>query len=57
MIIITNNHLEVLVQLANVEIARPDVVTWVRTRDLTVVYEFKFNGFTTSFKTKKNYYE
>ena len=33
-------NLEVLAQLANAEIARPDVVIWVRTRDLTVVCEF-----------------
>jgi len=33
-------RLEVLTQLAIVEIARPDVVTWIRIRDLTVVYEF-----------------
>ena len=36
--------LEVLAQLANAEIARPGVVTRVRTRDLTVVCEFNFSG-------------
>jgi len=35
-----NLSLKVPAQLANAEIARPDVVTRVRTRDLTVVYEF-----------------
>jgi hypothetical protein len=36
--------LEVLAQLANVEIVRPDVMTRVRTRDLTVVRKFNFSG-------------
>ena len=36
--------LEVLTQLTNAEIARQDVVTQVRTRDLTVVCEFNFSG-------------
>jgi hypothetical protein len=36
--------LEVLIQLANAEIVRPEVVTRVRTRDLTVVWEFNFGG-------------
>jgi len=36
--------LEVLAQLANAEIARPDVVTQVRTQDLIVVCEFNISG-------------
>jgi len=32
-----------LAQLTNAEIARSDVVTRVRIRDLTVVYEFNFS--------------
>jgi hypothetical protein len=43
--------LEVLAQLANAEIARPDVVTRVRIQDLTVVCEFIFGGLPLS-KTK-----
>jgi hypothetical protein len=40
----TKSSLEVLPQLANAEIAWPDVVTRVRTRDLTVLREFNFSG-------------
>jgi len=35
--IIHRNNLEVLTQLTNVEIEMLDVMTWVRTRDLTIV--------------------
>jgi len=48
-----SKFLEVLAQLTNVEIARPDVVTRVRTRNLTVVCRFNFQWITTSSKTKK----
>ena len=33
----TKKCLEILAQLAYAEIARPDAVTWVRTRNLTEV--------------------
>jgi len=48
--------LEVLAQLANAEIIRLDVVTRVRTRDLTVVCEFIFIGLPLHLKkrVKKN---
>jgi len=40
-------RLEVLAQLTNVEIARPDVMTWVRTRDLLclslILGDYHFN--------------
>jgi len=49
------HSLKVLTQLANVEIAKSDVMTWVRTRDLTVVCEFIFSGLSLHLKQKKNY--
>jgi hypothetical protein len=45
--------LEVLTQLENAEIARPNVVTRVRTRDLTVVCEFIFSGLPLHLRPKK----
>jgi len=39
--------------LSNAEIARLDVVTWVRTQDLTVVCEFNFSGLPLHIRTKK----
>jgi hypothetical protein len=39
---IRDSSLAVLAQLANAEIARPDVMIRVRTRDLTVMCEFNF---------------
>ena len=45
--------LEVLAQLTNAEIARPDVVTWVRTWDLTIVCEFNFSGSPLHLRPKK----
>ena len=45
--------LEVIAQLTNAEIARSDVVTLVRTRDLTVVCEFIFNGLPLHLRQKK----
>ena len=47
------NSLEVLTQLINAEIARPDVVIGVRTRDLIVVCEFYFSGLPLHLKPKK----
>jgi len=47
------NMEKILAQLANAEIARPDVVTRVRTRDLTVVCEFIFRGLPLHLKPKK----
>jgi len=47
------SRLEVLTQLANVEIARPNVVIRVRTRDLTVVCEFNFSGLPIHLRQKK----
>ena len=44
LIIIIIMDLEVIVQLTNAEIARSDVMTRVRTRDLIVVCEFNFSG-------------
>ena len=46
-------RLEVLVQLTNVKIVRSDVVTRVRTRDLTVVCKFYFEGLPLHLKPKK----
>jgi hypothetical protein len=46
--------LEVLVQLPNAEITRPDVITRVRTWDLTVVCEFNFGGLPLLLRQKKN---
>jgi len=43
----------VLAQLTNAEIARLDVVTRARTRDLTVVYEFIFSGLPLHLRQKK----
>jgi hypothetical protein len=45
--------LEVLAQPANAEIARPDVMTRVRTRDLTVVCGFIFSGLPLHLRPKK----
>jgi len=50
---LTFTCLEVLAQLTNAEIARPDVMTRVRTRDLTVVCEFIFSGLPLHLKPKK----
>jgi len=49
------SSLEVLVQLAKAEIARPDVMTRVRTRDLTVVCEFIFSRLSLHLRQKKMY--
>jgi len=46
--------LKVLTQLTNAEIARLDVMTQVRTRDLTVVCEFIFSGLPLHVRQKKN---
>ena len=46
-------RLEVLTQLTNVEIARSDVVTWIRTQDLTVVCEFNLSGLPLHLRPKK----
>jgi hypothetical protein len=48
--------LEVLTLLANAEIARSDVVTWVRTQDLTVVCGFNFSGLPIHLRQKKLIY-
>jgi len=45
--------LEVLAQLSNTEIARSDVVTRVRTQDLTVVCEFNFSRLPLHLRQKK----
>jgi hypothetical protein len=45
--------LEVLAQLANTEIVRPDVMIRVRIRDLTVVFEFNFSGLPLHLRQKK----
>ena len=50
----TMKCLEVLAQLANAEIARPDVVTRVRTQELTVVCEFNLSGLPLHLRQKKN---
>jgi hypothetical protein len=47
--------LEVLVQLVNAEIARPNVMTRVRTRDLTIACEFNFSGLSLYLRQKKNH--
>jgi len=39
--------------MTNAEIARPDVVTWVRTRDLKIVCEFNFSGLPLHLRPKK----
>jgi len=44
MLIKKGSCLEVLAQLTNAKIARPNVMTRVRTRHLTVVCEFIFSG-------------
>jgi len=38
------SRLEVIAQLTNAEIAKSDVVTQVRTQDLTVICKFYFSG-------------
>jgi hypothetical protein len=45
--------LKVLVQLANAEIIKLDVMIRVRTPDLTVVCEFNFNGLPLHIRQKK----
>jgi len=45
--------LEVIAQLANAKIERPDAVIRVRTRDLTVVCEFNFSGLPLHLRPKK----
>ncbi|AES82598.1 hypothetical protein MTR_7g114450 [Medicago truncatula] len=50
---VTVENLEVLAQLANAEIARPDVMTRVRTWDLLVVCEFIFSGLPLHLRPKK----
>ena len=45
--------LEVLAQLTSVEIARLDVMTRVRTRDPTIMYEFNLSGLPFHLRQKK----
>ena len=45
--------LEVLAQLANTKIARPNVMILVQTQDLTIVCEFNFSGLPLHLRPKK----
>jgi hypothetical protein len=49
--------LKVLAQLVNAEIARPDVMIWVQTRDLTIVCEFNFSELPLLLRQKKIKYK